>query len=266
MGAALASGFSIGLAASAAAQGFVTRDHVQVAAPLSDVAAPASGYAVTVGERALYDVELKGHGVGTGTMEVLGREQLGPHSTVHAALRLEAGVLFAKVHEEFDSWFDGRRFISRRFTQNQRELTHTRNKHYELAPEEGTYRETNTGKVDSLSTALPLDDVSMLYFVRTLPLKVGSVDTIPRYFKAGRDVIVRVLRKETVTVPAGTFETLVIQPTITNVGGLFGQGGDAKVYVTNDSARTIVMIKTNVPVIGSISLTLREISSVAPPR
>ncbi|MES2179140.1 MAG: DUF3108 domain-containing protein [Gemmatimonadota bacterium] len=230
------------------------------AAPLSEVAARPSGYALTVGERATYDVELKGRGVGTGSMAVVGRELVGGHSTVHASLTLSAGFLFAKVNDQFDSWFDGTRYVSRRFSQKQRELAHSREKNYEIAPEKGTYLETNSGKVDSLATDAPLDDVSFLYYVRTLPLNVGDVDTIPRYFKAGRDVIIRVLRKETIRVPAGTFETIVVQPTITNAGGLFGQGGKAEVYFTADSARTLVKLKSSVPVIGSISLTLRELT------
>ena len=119
-------------------------------------------------------------------------------------------------------------------------------------------RETNSGDVDSLKTGEPLDDVSFLFFVRTMSLRVGNVDTIPRYFKPGRDVIIRVLRKETVTVPAGTFHTIVVQPTITNAGGLFGQGGKAEVYFTDDAARTLVMLRSSVPVLGALSLTLRK--------
>src|SRR5260370_110909 len=84
-----------------------------------------------------------------------------------------------------------------------------------------------------ISASEPLDDVSFLFYARTLPLRVGDVDTIPRYFKQGRDVILRVLRKERITVPAGPFETIVVQPTITNAGGLFGQGGQAEVYFSD---------------------------------
>jgi hypothetical protein len=100
--------------------------------------------------------------------------------------------------------------------------------------------------------------VSFLFYARTLPLHVGDVDTIPRYFKPGRDVILRVLRKERITVPAGTFETIVVQPTITNAGGLFGQGGQAEVYFSDDSARTLIMLRSKVPVVGSLSLHLKE--------
>jgi hypothetical protein len=40
---------------------------------------------------------------------------------------------------------------------------------------------------------------------------------------------------------------------------LFGQGGKAEVYLTDDAARTLVMLKSSVPVLGSLSLELREL-------
>jgi hypothetical protein len=42
------------------------------------------------------------------------------------------------------------------------------------------------------------------------------------------------------------------------VGGLFGRGGHAEVYFSDDSARTLVMLKSKVPVVGSLSLHLKE--------
>ena len=116
----------------------------------------------------------------------------------------------------------------------------------------------DSGEDGTLSSSEPLDDVSFLFYARTLPLHVGDVDTIPRYFKPGHDVILRVLRKEHITVPAGSFETIVVQPTITNAGGLFGQGGHAEVYFSDDAARTLVMLRTTLPFVGSLSLHLKE--------
>ena len=246
------------------AQAFATRAGIPASIaiePKAEPAASASGYRVAVGERAIYDVELRGHQVGTGTFEVIGHEPIDGQNTVHAALSVKGGLLFAKVDDRFDSWFDPHQFVSRRFVQNQRELRHTRKRSYDIAPEQGTYRETLSGKVDSLATDEPLDDVSFLFYVRTLPLRVGDVDTIPRYFKAGRDVIIRVIGKKTITVPAGTFETIVVQPTITNAGGLFAQGGKAEVYFTDDAARTLVMLKSSVPVLGTLALTLKEVNT-----
>ncbi len=220
-----------------------------------------STYSVAVGELATYDVELRGRRVGRGSLEVVRDDSVGGQNTVHASLKVRGGLLFAKVDDQFDSWFEPDRFVSRRFVQNQKEVGHRRERRYEIAPEEGTYVETLSGRVASLSTPEPLDDVSFLFFVRSLPLRVGDVDTIPRYFKSGRDVIIRVVGKKTITVPAGRFETIVVQPTITNAGGLFGQGGNAEVYFTDDSARTLVMLRSRLPVLGSLDLMLRELQA-----
>jgi hypothetical protein len=239
-------------------QSYATRAGAPNAA--TEVSSTSSGYRVAVGERAIYDVELRGRRVGTGSFQVLGHEPVDGRAAVHASLQVKGGILFAKVDDRFDSWFDPDLFVSRRFVQKQRELSHTRQRSYDIAPEARTYRETLSGRVDSMSTDEPLDDVSFLFFVRTLPLRVGDVDTIPRYFKPGRDVIIRVIGKRTITVPAGTFQTIVVQPTITNVGGLFGQGGHAEVYLTDDAARTLVMLKSSVPVVGSLALTLRSVT------
>ena len=220
----------------------------------------SSGYRVEVGERTTYDVELRGRRVGKGSLEVARSDSVDGRSTVLASLKVRGRLLFAKVDDQFESWFDPQSFVSRRFVQDQREVGHTRKRHYEITPEQGTFVEAHSGRADSLATSEPLDDVSFLFFVRSLPLRVGDVDTIPRYFKPGRDVIIRVVGKKTITVPAGTFETIVVQPTITNAGGLFGQGGNAEVYFTDDSARTLVMLRSRVPVLGSLDLLLREIA------
>jgi hypothetical protein len=244
------------IAASAGAQTVTVRESV------SATTRPAIGRAgigrIAPGERARYELRLAGRTVGTGVLEVLGVEQVAGHNTLHARLQVSGGVLFAKVNDRFDSWIDPDRLFSRRFVQDQKELTNKRYRDYHLSPEQKSYRQADTGEQEPLGTSEPLDDVSFLFYARTLPLHVGDVDTIPRYFKQGRDVILRVLRKERVTVPAGTFETIVVQPTITNAGGLFGQGGHAEVYFTDDAARTLVMLKSRVPVIGSLSLHLTD--------
>jgi hypothetical protein len=209
------------------------------------------------GERARYELRLAGREVGNGSIEVLGEEEVGGYTTLHTSMQISGGVLFAKVNDRFDSWIDPEHLFSRRFVQDQKELTSKRYRAYEMAPEQKTFRERN-GEEEALSSHQPLDDVSFLFYARTLPLRVGDVDTIPRYFKPGRDVILRVLRKERITVPAGTYETIVVQPTITNAGGLFGQGGQAEVYFSDDAARTLVMMKSKVPLVGSLSLHLTD--------
>ena len=250
---------SLALSASASAQTLVARE--SAGESTRAVVGRAAVGRIAVGERASYQLRLAGKRVGTGSLEVLGAERLDGHTTLRARLQVAGGFLFARVNDRFESWIDPERLFSRRFVQDQQELTTRRYRDYLLAPEARTYRQVDSGEQGVLSTNEPLDDVSFLFYARTLPLHVGDVDTIPRYFKQGRDVILRVLRKERVTVPAGTFETIVVQPTITNAGGLFGQGGQAEVYFSDDATRTLVMLKSRVPVVGSLSLHLTEFRS-----
>lgn len=243
-------------ARAAGAQGFVV--HERASEPARAPVNRSMVGRMAVGERAIYALRLAGRNVGTGSLEVLGTEWIGPYNTFHTRLQVSGGVLFARVNDRFESWIDPERLFSRRFVQDQKELGNTRYREYHLAPEQRTYRQMDSGEEGTLSTSEPLDDVSFLFYARTLPLHVGDVDTIPRYFKEGHDVILRVLRKERITVPAGTYETIVVQPTITNAGGLFGQGGHAEVFFSDDSVRALVMLKSRVPVIGSLSLHLKE--------
>ncbi|MGH7481914.1 MAG: DUF3108 domain-containing protein, partial [Longimicrobiales bacterium] len=103
----------------------------------------------------------------------------------------------------------------------------------------------------------PLDDVSFLYYARRLPLEVGRTYTLNRYWKEdGNPVVLRVIGRERVSVPAGTFNTIVVQPII-QTDGLFGEGGEARVYFTDDSRHVLVQIKSKVPVIGDLTLKLK---------
>src|SRR4029453_97003 len=104
----------------------------------------------------------------------------------------------------------------------------------------------------------PLDDVSMIYFARSLPLKVGDTYTIPRYFKADANpVVLRVVRLETVKVPAGTYNTVVVRPTI-KTSGLFGEGGQAELFFSDDERHVLVQLRSKVKVVGSLSLHLKS--------
>ena len=109
-----------------------------------------------------------------------------------------------------------------------------------------------------LASNQPLDDVSFIYFVRTIPLEVGRTYTWNRYWKAdGNPVTVRVLRRERIEVPAGTFNTLVLQPII-QTDGLFGEGGEALIYLTDDNRRLLVKMTSRVPVIGNLTLQMES--------
>jgi hypothetical protein len=247
-------GLGLGLATGAGAQ-----DPVVAMAPgLGSMRAASAPFGV--GERAQYRV---GYGifggVGTGSMEIVGVDIVRGHPTYHMQFRLRGGIPGARVNNKFDSWMDVRGLFSRRFEQDTHEVRFKRQRVREFFPEQlrWTGRTNDREEVGELPTARPLDDTSFLYFVRTLELRVGQELRFDNYWNPeGNPVRIRVLRKETVDVPAGRFNTIVIQPLV-QTSGLFSEGGEAEVYLSDDDARILVMIRAKVS-IGTLRLELEE--------
>jgi hypothetical protein len=74
------------------------------------------------------------------------------------------------------------------------------------------------------------------------------------------DLDVRYLGKETIEVPAGKFECIVVEPLVKE-GGLFKSEGSIIIYITNDEAKMPVRVKTKV-IIGSINADLTSYEGV----
>jgi hypothetical protein len=208
------------------------------------------------GERFEFQVRLGGIPVGRGTMEVLGLETIDRSPTYHTRFHIQGGIPGARVNTRMDSWIDVAGIFSRRFEQDQHEIRFRRHRIFDFHPETLSFRQRMSGEVGTLPTNQPLDDISFIFYVRTLPLRVGDSYTIHRYYKEdGNPVLIHVLRTETITVPAGTFNTVVVQPII-KTDGLFGQGGQAEIYLTDDHRRMMVQLRSRVPLVGSITLNL----------
>ncbi len=218
------------------------------------------------GEVLEYQVKLGPFSVGDGHMTVMGLDTVRGNPTYHVVMGISGGIPLARVEDEFQSWIDVRTLVSRRFIQRIREVWYRAFRHYEIFPEEGRYVREDQGETEELPTSLPLDDIAFVYFVRTLSLEVGEEYRFDRYFReSGNPVVIQVLRKETITVPAGTFNTVVVRPII-QTRGLFSQGGEAELYFTDDDRRLLVQMRSKVPLVGSISLHLRAVTEGRPLR
>jgi hypothetical protein len=209
------------------------------------------------GERLTFDVRFGGIKVGTGRMEVVGTQDVRGREAWHTRFTVKGGIPFYRVNDRMESWIDTRTFQSLRFVQDLEEGTRDKERSFEIYPEHATYSETGeTERAQVPSVDNPLDDAAFMYFVRTIPLEVGKTYEFNRYFRPDRNpVLIRVLRKEPVTVPAGTFQTVVIQPVIKSKG-IFSEKGHAEMWLTDDSRRLLVQMKTDLS-IGSLNLYLR---------
>ena len=220
--------------------------------------ATAAAIPFAVGEEADYDVKFGALRVGSASTLVQDVEDVRGISAWHTVFRVKAGTFFYHVNDVFESWIDRKTFSSLRFYQTQQEGSNDREKRYEIYPDSGTYMELDKkpprhheGVND------PLDDGSFLFFVRTLTLQVGQTYESNRYFRPERNPIrVRVLRKESIEVPAGKFDCIVVQPVIKTTG-IFSENGDAEVWLSDDSRHIVVQVKSKLS-FGSINLYLRS--------
>ena len=73
----------------------------------------------------------------------------------------------------------------------------------------------------------------------------------------GNPVVVHVVRRDTVSVPAGRFAALLLRPEITT-SGVFSKNGRAELWLADDSTRVVLQLKTKLG-FGAISLYLRRI-------
>lgn len=207
-----------------------------------------------VGELLEYDVKYGKLHVGNGSMEILPMDTVRGHETWHTLFRLRGGIPFYRVNDKYESWFDTHSLASLRYWQDIDEGNYEPKRHYEIFPDRREFIEGT--KESRPSVARPLDEASMLYFLRTLPLRVGLDTAISDYFMADRNPIrIKVVRVDTIEVPAGKFAAIVVQPRFQSK--LFSEGGNAEVWLSDDESRIMLQMKSKVS-FGSLSLFLKS--------
>ena len=214
------------------------------------------------GDRLEYDVKVGAFSTGNAYMAVIGVDSIRGEPSYHVQMALRGSFLYgaAQINNLYDSWIDTRLITTRRYIRDVHELNYKSYRQYEFYPEKMYWERIDNGESGELATALPLDDIAFIYYVRTLPLEVGHTYTVHRYFKEeGNPVIIKVERKEVRETPVGTFNTIVVRPVI-KTKGLFSQGGDAEIHFTDDENRYLVYLRSKIPIVGSITLHLQSIT------
>jgi hypothetical protein len=102
-----------------------------------------------------------------------------------------------------------------------------------------------------------LDVLGAFYFARTLEMEPGDTFYLPNHTDGKNyPLTVAVHRREVVTVPAGTFKTIVVEP-ILRAPGIFEHKGNVFIWLTDDKIKMPVLMKTKI-IIGSIDASLVE--------
>ena len=210
------------------------------------------------GEKSTFEVRFGAVKVGSGSLELSGIESVRGRDAWHATFIVQGGTFFYRVNDVYQTWIDTENLRSLMFIRQIEEGTRRRTQSYDIIPERGIYILRTRQKTETEKTvAEPLDETAFLYFVRTIPLVVGQTYDFNRYFIPARNPVrVRVLRKERVTVPAGTFNAIVVQPVI-KTRGIFSEKGQAEVWLSDDSSRMLLQVKSKLS-FGSLNLYLKS--------
>jgi len=210
-----------------------------------------------VNEKLTFNINYGFINAGVATMEVARLIEYENRPCYQVITRAKSNSFFStfyKVDDRVESIIDAVGIFTWRFEKNLREGSYRSNRMYSFDQRSSVvyYRD------DTLSTpSFVQDAVSVLYFVRTQKLEPGislSVDN----FTDGKlyPLEVKVLKRDRVTVKAGTFDCLVVEPLLKTVG-VFKHKGKLKVWLTDDRLKMPVLMKSKI-LVGSITAELTD--------
>ena len=212
-----------------------------------------------IGERLRYRVSVKGIGnVGEGEMSVGGPVDIRGIATLVLTSEVHAKIGPVARSERTESWIDPIRFTALRYHKHTRNsLARDHEQRVELFPEDQRW-EDQRGRGGQTPTPAPLDELSFIYFVRTLSFESDSVERVTRHYNPARNPIaLRALGRDTVQTNAGTFPTVVVEMRVKDPHR-YGGEGVIRIHLSDDAFRYPVRIETSVPIFGATVLTLES--------
>ena len=231
--------------------------------PAAGTAAPELPF--SPGEKLTFRLRWELVPAGTTTLMVVPEEAMAGQQVNHLVLITETNSfvdLFYKVRDRFDSLVNHEVTQTIFYGKHQREGRTNRKitVRFDWKRKQATY--SNFDK-EIAPISVPdgtMDPLASFYFLRTQVLEPGMVITRP--VTDGKRVAIgkaTVLARERITVPAGTFDTLRLEPDSREVGGVFEKSRDSTItlWVTDDRRHIPVKIKSRV-VVGSFTGELIE--------
>ena len=226
---------------------------------------PANGFAqmpdglpFSAGERLTYGVQLSRLGkAGSAVMSMDGPTEIRGVAVYALRFDFDAGVGPIKAADRTGSWLDLARMTSMRFVKEERHPFSRRKESVELFLDRGRW-EAADGTSGDIAAAAPLDELSFMYFIRTLRLIPDSVYRFDRHFDARRNpTTVRIVKRDTIVTPAGTFSVVLVEMHVRDARRYDGDGV-IRIYLSDDDLRLPVRIESAMPVVGMAVLTLQS--------
>ena len=224
----------------------------------SSVGAAEINHPFQPGEKMHFVLKYGAIPAGEATLEVHDFDEINGVPAYHFVVTARSNSfvdIFFKVRDRIDSYADKEMQHSLYYKKDQKEGKTRRNikVDFDWQKHESTY--VNFDSDPRVISLMPrtFDPLSIFYYSRLLDLQEMKEFEHPvTDGKKNMMGILRIIGEETVSVPAGTFETLVLEPDLQNVEGVFSKKQRAKIklWVTNDERRLLVQMKSKV-IVGS---------------
>jgi hypothetical protein len=235
---------------------------------LADEPGSGTAWRFAPGEAATYSVAFGRIKLGEARLTVQDIETIDGREVVRTSLTVDGGPPFYRIENDFSSWIDTERFRSIRFERRIREGPRRTRDRYELDPVAGVFTaeswsedleayESSTFEEGGPMPEDAIDEIAFLFLVRTLILEPGDESRMERYFKPqSNPIVVRVLGREEIRVPAGRFHTIVVEPIIPELE-VFREDRKPRVWISDDERRIIVKVET-LTIVGAVALNLTD--------
>lgn len=206
-------------------------------------------------ERLTYDVSWGLLSVGQATLSVAEIVQFGGRPAYHIVSTATSNGFcdtFYKVRDINESWIDAVELSSLAYAKTLREGHFFRDEAVLYDAQERTFQArwyNRDGSYSVKTGTIPVsvqDILSSLYFVRAQKLIPGHDIVLDVNTKDNWPLIVRVVRKEKISTPAGSFKTVLVEPGIRQEGIFIQKGRRLQIWLTDDPKKTPVQLKVEV--------------------
>jgi len=220
-------------------------------APVENIGLPFS-----VGEKLTYEVRVGNGGkVGTATMWIEGPVDVRGISTYVLRFDSRIRIAFLTAVSRSSSWFDPIRGSSLRFFKHETNPLTRNDEAVDLFPDQKEWKSAK-GEISQSPSSEPLDELSFMYFIRTLAMTPGATYRFDRHFDSARNpVTVNVIRREVIPTPMGELAVFLVEMRVRDPRHYKGEG-IIRIYLTDDDCRLPAKIESTMPVIGTAILTI----------
>ncbi len=192
---------------------------------------------------------------GAGTIWVEGPVEIRGQSTwvLHSDMEGKFGPIRATVTNA--SWLDPVSMAALRYTSRERHLWKKHDDVVEIFPGEKRWA-SRGGLEGTFEGEQPLDELSFLFYLRTLPLAPDSRLTVSRHFDQTRNpTVVRVVGREEIEVTAGRFRAVIVEMQVRDSRHYEGEG-TIRIHLSDDQCRLLLRIESKLPDAGVVTLAL----------